>query len=179
MPLRGGGGPTLNGKCNFKFPFFLETFPYFSSLVNCKLLSAWYFSWSAIRSFPFFSFLNNNLLECIFQDDFFVWPSVSDMFWQMIAVDYKSQEKKWAFTCLDRWVTKTGSVNVETVQEKEKEKLSKRKRKATIQCNDTSNGLLHRHNTLLSLNLIEQGQTRYYLGTLPGLITNWFDNSCC
>ena len=58
----GGGGPTLNGKCNFKFPFFLETFPYFSSLVNCKLLSAWYFSWSAIRSFPFFSFLNNNLL---------------------------------------------------------------------------------------------------------------------
>ena len=120
-----------------------------------------------------------NLLECIFQDDFFVWPSVSDMFWQMIAVDYKSQEKKWAFTCLDRWVTKTGSVNVETVQEKEKEKLSKRKRKATIQCNDTSNGLLHRHNTLLSLNLIEQGQTRYYLGTLPGLITNWFDNSCC
>ena len=94
----------------------------------------------------------------------------------MIAVDYKSQEKKRAFTCLDRWVTKTGSVNVETVQEnekeKEKEKLSKRKRKATIQCNDTSNGLLHRHNTLLSLNLIEQGQTRYYLETLPGLITN-------
>ena len=123
--------------------------------------------------------LNNNILDCIFQDDFFVWPSVSDMFWQMIAVDYKSQEKKWAFTCLDRWVTKTGSVNVETVQEKEKEKLSKRKRKATIQCNDTSNGLLHRHNTLLSLNLIEQGQTRYYFGTLPGLITNWFNNPCC